>query len=128
LDVRDRAVRGYDRPEDAGAPTRRVQKHDVWPAFVECVLGFVDVAALRPLRVVIDAADGMAGAMLPPVLERLPIEAARYYFEPDGTFPHHEPNPLLPENREFIVAKTLEERADLGVAFDGDADRCFFVD
>src|SRR5256886_11829524 len=70
----------------------------------------------------------MAGAILPPVLERLPVEAVRYSFEPDGTFPHHEPNPLLPENREFIVQKTLEERADLGVAFDGDADRCFFVD
>jgi phosphomannomutase len=70
----------------------------------------------------------MAGAMLPPVLERLPIEAVRCNFEPDGTFPNHEPNPLLPENREFIVRKTLEEGADLGVAFDGDADRCFFVD
>jgi phosphomannomutase len=92
------------------------------------VLSFVDVDALRPLRVVIDAANGMAGAMLPPVLERLPIDAVRCYFEPDGTFPNHEPNPLLPENRKFIVAKTLEEHADLGVAFDGDADRCFFVD
>jgi phosphomannomutase len=86
------------------------------------------VEAMRPLRVVVDAANGMAGAMLPPVLERLPIEAVRCYFEPDGTFPNHEPNPLLPENREFIVAKTLEEGADLGVAFDGDADRCFFID
>ena len=66
--------------------------------------------------------------MLPPVLERLPIEAVPCYFEPDGSFPNHEPNPLLPENREFIVRKTLEEGADFGVAFDGDADRCFFVD
>jgi phosphomannomutase len=67
--------------------------------------------------------------MLPPVLERLPqVETVRCFFDPDGTFPNHEPNPLLPENREFIVAKTLEERADFGVAFDGDADRCFFVD
>ena len=82
----------------------------------------------RPLRVVIDAANGMAGAMLPPVLDRLPVDAVRCYFEPDGTFPNHEPNPLLPENREFIVAKVLEENADLGIAFDGDADRCFFVD
>ena len=79
-------------------------------------------------KVVIDAANGMAGTMLPPVLERLPIDAVRCYFEPDGSFPNHEPNPLLPENREFIVRKTLEEGADLGVAFDGDADRCFFVD
>jgi phosphomannomutase len=77
---------------------------------------------------VIDAANGMAGAMLPPVLERLPIEAVRCFFEPDGTFPNHQPNPLLPENREFIVAKVAAEGADLGIAFDGDADRCFFVD
>ena len=67
--------------------------------------------------------------MLPPVLERLPqLDVVRCYFEPDGTFPNHEPNPLLPENREFIVRRTTEEGADLGVAFDGDADRCFFVD
>jgi phosphomannomutase len=83
---------------------------------------------MRPLRVVIDAANGMAGAMLPPVLERLPVDAVRCFFEPDGSFPSHEPNPLLPENREFIVRKTVEEGAELGIAFDGDADRCFFVD
>jgi phosphomannomutase len=83
---------------------------------------------MAPLRVVVDAANGMAGAMLPPVLERLPVETVRCYFDPDGTFPNHEPNPLLPENREFIVSKTLTEGADFGVAFDGDADRCFFVD
>jgi phosphomannomutase len=105
-----------------------VQDLDIWPAYVERVLSFVDVAAIEPLRVVIDAANGMAGTMLPPVLERLPVDTVRCYFEPDGSFPNHEPNPLLPENREFIVRKTLEERADLGVAFDGDADRCFFVD
>ncbi len=93
------------------------------------MLSFVDVSSLRPLRIVIDAANGMAGAMLPPVLEKLPmIDVVRCYFEPDGTFPNHEPNPLLPENREFIIRKTREEGADFGVAFDGDADRCFFVD
>ena len=92
------------------------------------MLSFIDASALKPLKVVIDAANGMAGAMLPPVLERLPVEAVTCYFDPDGSFPNHEPNPLLPENREFIVSKTLEEGADLGVAFDGDADRCFFVD
>jgi len=62
------------------------------------------------------------------VLERLPVQAVRCFFEPDGSFPNHEPNPLLPENREFIVRKTLDGGADVGVAFDGDADRCFFVD
>src|SRR5437868_5890605 len=112
---------------EAGSPGT-IEQVDVWPGFVDKVLSFVDVDAVKPLRVVIDAANGMAGAMLPPVLERLPIDVVRCFFEPDGTFPNHEPNPLLPENREFIVAKTLEEGADLGVAFDGDADRCFFVD
>jgi phosphomannomutase len=93
------------------------------------VLSFVDPAAIKPLRIVIDAANGMGGVMMPPVLERLPqLETVRCFFEPDGTFPNHAPNPLLPENREFIVQKTLEEAADFGAAFDGDADRCFFVD
>jgi phosphomannomutase len=66
--------------------------------------------------------------MLPPLLDRLPVNAVRCFFEPDGTFPNHEPNPLLPENREFIMGKVLAAEADLGIAFDGDADRCFFVD
>jgi phosphomannomutase len=126
LDVRDRALALSDVPE--GQSPGHVRKEDVYSGFVEKVLSFVDVGAVRPLRVVIDAANGMAGAMLPPVLERLPIDAVRCFFEPDGTFPNHEPNPLLPENREFIVRKTREEGADLGVAYDGDADRCFFVD
>jgi phosphomannomutase len=126
LDVRDRAMARGQTP--GHGPKGQVEEVDIWPAYVERVLSFVDPDAWRPIRVVIDAANGMAGVMLPPVLERLPIEVVRCYFEPDGTFPNHEPNPLLPENREFIVGKTLEERAELGVAFDGDADRCFFVD
>jgi phosphomannomutase len=126
LEVRERALSGGDAPPNLVAG--QVQEYDVWPAYVERVLSFVDVSAIRPLRVVIDAANGMAGAMLPPVLDRLPVDVVRCFFDPDGSFPNHEPNPLLPENREFIVAKTLDERADLGVAFDGDADRCFFVD
>jgi phosphomannomutase len=126
LDVRDRALAVADV---RGGGESRVSPHDIWPAYVDRVLSFIDAPALRPLKVVIDAANGMAGAMLPPVLDRLEsVETVRCYFDPDGTFPNHEPNPLLPENREFIVRKTLEEGADLGVAFDGDADRCFFVD
>jgi phosphomannomutase len=137
LDVRDRAVEGAAKSETdmsggqapGHVPSGQVQAYDIWPAYVDRVMSFVDVSAIRPLRVVIDAANGMAGAMLPPVLERLPmLDVERWYFDPDGSFPNHEPNPLLPENREFIVGKTLEEHADLGVAFDGDADRCFFVD
>jgi phosphomannomutase len=126
LDVRDRALALTDtsRAQSPG----HVRKVDVYPAFVEKVLSFIDVEAIKPLRVVIDAANGMAGAMLPPILDRLPIDTVRCFFEPDGSFPNHAPNPLLPENREFIVSKVLEEKADLGIAFDGDADRCFFVD
>jgi phosphomannomutase len=124
LEIRDRALAGFGEVKRRG----NVEEYDIWPTYVERVLSFVDVAAIKPLRVVIDAANGMAGVMLPPILERLPIDARTYFFEPDGTFPNHEPNPLLPENREFIIQKTLEEGADLGVAFDGDADRCFFVD
>jgi phosphomannomutase len=124
LDVRDRALRGFGDVARRGELTER----DISPEYVDRVLSFVDVSAVAPLRIVVDAANGMAGAMLPPVLERLPIETVRCYFEPDGSFPNHEPNPLLPENREFIVARTLSEAADFGVAFDGDADRCFFVD
>jgi phosphomannomutase len=128
LEIRDRAL-ADSQGQTQGQTPGRVQKYDVWPAYVERVLSFVDVSAIRPLKVVIDAANGMAGAMLPPVLEHLPqLDVVRCFFEPDGTFPNHEPNPLLPENREFIVRKTLDEGADFGVAFDGDADRCFFVD
>jgi phosphomannomutase len=126
LEIRDRALALSDPP--GGQTPGQVSEYDVWPGYVERVLSFIDVGAVGPLRVVIDAANGMAGAMLPPVLERLPVEARTYFFEPDGSFPNHEPNPLLPENREFITNKVSEENADLGVAFDGDADRCFFVD
>ncbi|MSO57686.1 MAG: phosphomannomutase/phosphoglucomutase [Thermoleophilia bacterium] len=124
-DVRRRALAGF------GPVTRRgsAEPHDPWPAFVDTVLSFVDVSALRPLRVVVDAANGMGGVMIDHVVGHLPaIDVVRCHFEPDGSFPHHEPNPLLPENREFIVRATREHRADLGVAYDGDADRCFFVD
>jgi phosphomannomutase len=126
LKIRDRALPSADT--SAGHTQGRAEPYDIWPAFVDRVLSFVDVDAIRPLKVVIDAANGMGGAMLSPVLERLPVEAVRCNFEPDGTFPNHEPNPLLPENREFIIRETLDQGADLGIAFDGDADRCFFVD
>jgi phosphomannomutase len=124
-EIRARAAASFDPSTSRGA----VRGEDVWPSFVEKVLSFVDLGAIGRLRVVVDAANGMAGVMLPPVLERLPqLDVVRCHFDPDGSFPTHEPNPLLPENREFIVTKVAEEGADLGVAYDGDADRCFFVD
>jgi phosphomannomutase len=126
LDIRTRAMALEE--ESQGQTPGHVRREDIWPRWVDAVLSFIDVDTVKPLRVVIDAANGMAGVMLPPVLERLPIEAIPYFFEPDGTFPNHEPNPLLPENREFIIERVRAEQADLGVAFDGDADRCFFVD
>ena len=135
LDIRERAMAGgaaswgLSQGQSPGRGRRgQVEHRDVYPAFAERVLSFIDISALTPLRVVIDAANGMAGAMLSPILERLPIDALRFHFEPDGSFPNHEPNPLLPENREFVMRKVVDEGADLGIAFDGDADRCFFVD
>jgi phosphomannomutase len=124
-EIRERALQGFGDPSGAG----RVEEVDIWPAYVDRVLSFVDEDAVARLKVVVDAANGMAGVMLPPVLEHQPqVETVRYFFEPDGSFPNHEPNPLLPENRAFIVEQTTRETADFGVAFDGDADRCFFVD
>ena len=125
MDVRDRAARADWRDAERG----QIVPEDIWEAFVDRVLSFVDLDGVGSVRVVIDAANGMAGAMLPPVLDRLPqVDAVRCYFEPDGSFPNHEPNPLLPENREFIIGKTRDAGAAFGVAYDGDADRCFFVD
>jgi phosphomannomutase len=124
-DVRRRAEGSFGEVATRGT----VRSEDIWDGFVAKVLSFVDGPQIRPLRVVVDAANGMAGAMLPPVLDQLPqLDVVRCYFAPDGSFPNHQPNPLLPENRTFIVEKTRSEGADLGVAYDGDADRCFFVD
>ena len=123
-EVRDRAVRATGgRPRAAESRPRTSGTG----SSTGCSRSSISTRS-RPLRVVVDAANGMAGAMLPRVLARLPqVDAVRCYFEPDGSFPNHEPNPLLPENREFIVARTLSEGASFGVAYDGDADRRFFV-
>jgi phosphomannomutase len=101
---------------------------DVAPAFRDAAWKLIDGDAVEPMKVVVDGGNGMAGPMVGPLLERLPLELATFYWEPDGSFPDHEPNPLLPENREFIMRTVVEQGADLGIAWDGDADRCFFID
>jgi phosphomannomutase len=101
---------------------------DVTAAFHEAALRFIDPASVKALKVVVDGGNGMAGPMVGPLLERLGLDLVTTYWEPDGTFPDHEPNPLLEENRRFIVDKVRETGADLGIAWDGDADRCFFID
>ena len=105
-----------------------ITQRDVYAGFHDRVLGFVDADALRPLKVVLDGRNGMAGPMIGPLVERLPIEAIPYNLDPDGNFPSGEPNPLLEENRGFIIDRVREHDADLGIAWDGDADRCFFID
>jgi phosphomannomutase len=115
-------------PPVAAEPGARTRDEGLLRRFVDACMGFVDPSAIRDLRVVLDAANGMAGLYLPPVLERLAIDAVPYFLDLDGTFPNHEPNPLLPENREFVIERVRAEGADLGIAFDGDADRCFFID
>ena len=101
---------------------------DVTQAFRERAMSFIDPSAVSGLRVVLDGGNGMAGPMAGPLLEQLDVELIPTYWEPDGNFPDHEPNPLLPENRAFIERRVREEGADLGIAWDGDADRCFFID
>ena len=101
---------------------------DVLPAYANKMLGLIDVPALRPLSVVLDGGSGMAGTMLGPILKQLPITAHEYFLTPDGAFPDHQPNPLLEENRQFVIGKVLEHPGSIGIAWDGDADRCFFID
>jgi phosphomannomutase len=101
---------------------------DVSAEFHEAALRFIDPANVAALKVVVDGGNGMAGPMVGPLLERLGLDVVTTYWEPDGHFPDHEPNPLLEENRRFIVEKVHESGADLGIAWDGDADRCFFID
>jgi phosphomannomutase len=105
-----------------------VQHRDLLPAYVDHVLGFVDVDAMRPLTVVVDTANGMGGLVVPAVLERLPVKATYLFPELDGTFPNHPADPLNPENQKDLKAAVREHDADVGLAFDGDADRVFLVD
>jgi phosphomannomutase len=105
-----------------------VEELDIYDDFHRHVMGFIDASAIRPLKVVVDGGNGMAGPMVGPLLEQLGLDLVTCYWTPDGEFPDHEPNPLLPENREFIMAEVKRQGADLGIAWDGDADRCFFID
>jgi phosphomannomutase len=116
-----------DPGEPAAAPGE-VTREDVGDAFREAATRFVDLTTIGAMKVVLDGGNGMAGPMVGPILDTLPIEQVATYWTPDGTFPDHEPNPLLPENREFVIEKVRSEAADLGIAWDGDADRCFFID
>ncbi|MBM41875.1 MAG: phosphomannomutase/phosphoglucomutase [Acidobacteria bacterium] len=110
--------------QQAGA----VSVADVLGDYLEHILGFIDVEAIRPYSLVLDAGSGIAGLVAPPLFDRLPCRTQRLCFEVDGSFPNHEANPLLEENRRDLVAAVTASSADAGIAWDGDADRCFFVD
>ena len=105
-----------------------VQERDVLDAYADHLLSLVDVATIRPLKVAIDAGNGMAGLTVPRVFDRLPVEVVPLFFELDGSFPNHPANPIEPENIKDLQRTVLQETCDLGVAFDGDADRMFLVD
>ena len=105
-----------------------VEEGEIAEDYARHCLTFIDTEGLRPLKLAVDAGNGMAGKMLPPIFEKLPFEYVAKYFELDGSFPNHPPNPLDPENMKDLQQSVLDEGADLGVAFDGDADRCFVVD
>jgi phosphomannomutase len=123
---------GEIEPPGEDAPRGTLEEVDLYGEFQQAALRFIDadeVASMaKPLKVVVDGGNGMAGPMVGPLLERLGLELIETYWTPDGNFPDHEPNPLLPENRELIIKRVRETGADLGIAWDGDADRCFFID
>ncbi|MBS1845683.1 MAG: phosphomannomutase/phosphoglucomutase [Actinobacteria bacterium] len=112
-----------------GAPGGgELEEVDIWDEYRAHALGFIDPAAVKPMKVVVDGGNGMGGPMVGPILEKMPLELEKMYFEPNGEFPDHEPNPLLEENRRMIMDRVRSTGADLGIAWDGDADRCFFID
>jgi len=114
-------------PAGSGQPGT-VSTRDVLPEYADYLRGLVDLSNNRRLTVVVDAGNGMAGHTVPTVLDGLPLDVVPMYFELDGTFPNHEANPIEPENLRDLQAKVRELGADVGLAFDGDADRCFVVD
>ncbi|MFD8951870.1 phosphomannomutase/phosphoglucomutase [Streptomyces xanthophaeus] len=129
--IRELAEKWSDEGAPAIAPGTvpgTVTEQDTLTGYAAHLKGLVDLAAIRPLKVVVDAGNGMGGHTVPTVFEGLPLDLVPMYFELDGTFPNHEANPLDPKNIVDLQARVLAEGADLGIAFDGDADRCFIVD
>ncbi len=113
---------------EAAEPRGEHAHEDIGEEFRQATTAFIDTDIVRPMKVVVDGANGMAGPMVGPVLDSLPIEQVQAYWTPDGNFPDHEPNPLLEENREFLINEVRSQGAELGIIWDGDGDRCFFVD
>ncbi len=125
-EIREMIAAGTVPP--AAARRGTVTTKHVLDAYVNHVMSFIDVSVIKPFNVVLDAGSGMAGLVAPKLFERLPCKTTRLCFEIDGRFPNHEANPLIEENRRDIVARVIAEKADIGIAWDGDADRCFFID
>ena len=127
-EIRDHVVSG-DLPAVKPATERgSLVERDILDDYAAHMLSLIDRSALRPLRIAIDAGNGMAGITVPRVFRDLPVEVAPMYFEPDGTFPNHPANPIEPENIAELRRTVVENGYDLGAAFDGDADRVFLVD
>lgn len=123
--IRDLAVAGaFSEPARKGQITQR----DVSDAFVDHCLSFIDVSKVKPYKIAVDAGNGMAGMIAPRVFEKLPCELVPLYFELDGTFPNHPASPIEPENTEELRRIVPEQGCDMGIAFDGDADRMFLID
>lgn len=126
--IRDRVVSGDLPPIVPGSERGSLQQRDVLDDYARHMLGLIDTSTLRPLRIAVDAGNGMAGLTVPRVFRDLPVEIVPMYFEPDGTFPNHPANPIEPENTAALRKAVVEHGYDFGAAFDGDADRVFLID
>ncbi len=125
-DIRDIISKGLDSPSNKSKGLYRKAKR--LNEYVNHVLSFIDIPSIKPFHLVLDAGSGIGGLVAPLLFDQLPCQTTRLCFEVDGTFPNHEANPLIKKNREDLVSAVISSGADAGIAWDGDADRCFFVD
>ena len=128
-DIRDLvASKEYTKSNNNSLYTEKSKRYDIYPEYADHIVSYVDKNALKPLKIVANAGNGVAGKMINAIKDKVPFKFVEMFFTPDGNFPNGVPNPLLVENRDLTAKAVVENKSDIGVAWDGDADRCFLFD